>query len=123
MLLYPSLLLQILLPVLPPLTQYPNPLSRIRADLLDGNSSASPHYDRRNSDQRLSHVGGDTAGGCAAHTLGSGHILSHHVDIHQDLGSLADQAGPPDRLTDFAVPDHILETGMVGMLNVRYFCS
>ena len=42
----------------------------------------------------------NAAGGSAAHALGPGHVLSHHIDIHQYLRAFADKAGSPNRFID-----------------------
>ena len=41
------------------------------------------------------------------HALGPCHLAAHHVNVPDNVGSLADKAGAPDRLADLAVADNV----------------
>ena len=61
--------------------------------------------DAGHADHGLTHIGGDAAAGRAAHALTHFHVLAHHVNVHDDLGTLAHQACAADRLADLTVSD------------------
>ena len=81
-------------------------------------SLASSHYNGRDSDQWLSYICRNAAGGSAAHALGPGHVLSHRT-IPNAWGSFnIDDEGTPAR-RNVLIENGILKNYMIDKLNGR----